>query len=1229
MKNIADSFSLTFIRKPLLSLMILLVAPVLVQAQEGDVPNDIERAALQAFYNSTNGAEWRENVRWEQEDIDNYPNSTLSGITIANGDITRLNINNFNLQGTLPQEINNLTQLQFLSITYNSGITGEVPDWSSLVNLTYMHLNNLRFSDDFPQWIGALTNLQSLYMIDTGLTGKLPGDISKLTKLQVLNLNQNNLSAANAIPASFSLLDRLVNLSLTQCSLTDVSFEQGAMTGLQSLNQLYLDNNSNLKTANGMFPDVLSDLPSLWFISMRNMGLTKLPVNFGNLSVSSLNLSNNDLSNENTFITILGVLDDLALLSDFNLTSCQIVNLPDEIGNLAGLKSLNLSSNPNINIHSIGGLTRIPDFRILNLSRCNLITLSDDFQDLDSLKTLNLGRNKLKLLPHELTEIPSLENLNLIYNGIESIPDWFGSEKMVSLKELFLNNNLIEFPFSDNFYLMVNIKLLSLAVNNLKGTIPEKFNNFTKLEFLLLTSNQLESPFPYLGNLVKLRKLWIQNNLFSGAFPNFLIPDNLIHSIQEPVEVFISFNSFNMIKTMPANSNLHFENNNFTFEQILKQNTSSIIYAPQDSVDFKRIIRVLPGEDHTFVANVDREAEGCVYQWYRKAENNSITALEVGPEATLTSVSLSDLAAEYYYTIKHPDAPALTLTSRIQKITEYYCPDSIPIDFTSQNILCAIKLKPDISSFFPDGDVIAYQWNLGDGSTSRLKTPIYTYNAPGEYTVDLTILYTYEGCDTLRTNISKVITYAPSDVPEYDEIVVEANTTRLQEVIAANAGTFSDSWPLSAENTALNNLHGLQNASMGVWRNEGMHQVKKERKRSVPIDISTDGTFEMDMFHWATASHDVVPDWIQPTEITQYNSYGFETENQDILGVYSAELYGYFGQLPIASGVNLEQKEMAFSSFESTDFLTEGNLSFGPNNRPVYKRFKVTLSLGHMARVLASPEELEGTEIVDVSSRYFDLFSDRSGTKYLYNNKIVCRAYDEAYSEVAGRDVTLLVLEDYPGNFWTGTIQTKYTPQNIQNAVIDVTHSHSGEGSLEVTNEAQSIFRQEFLSLKKDKAYMVSLWVSVKDISADTPVPKDGVGVTFSLKDKYNEVKANYFFQPSGNVIEGWQKITGIITAPEANLTLEIAFKKGEAPTAWFDDLRLQPERANMKSFVYDLENYQLKAILDEENYATLYFYDKEGKLYLVKKETVEGIKTISENIEHQVNYSHYKENVK
>jgi hypothetical protein len=100
---------------------------------------------------------------------------------------------------------------------------------------------------------------------------------------------------------------------------------------------------------------------------------------------------------------------------------------------------------------------------------------------------------------------------------------------------------------------------------------------------------------------------------------------------------------------------------------------------------------------------------------------------------------------------------------------------------------------------------------------------------------------------------------------------------------------------------------------------------------------------------------------------------------------------------------------------------------------------------------------------------------------------------------------------------------------------------------------------------------------------------------------------------PTGSIIEGWQKVEGDFEIPIGSTTMTMNFiNNGSTPNYW-DDIRVHPYNANMKSYAYDPVTLRLSAELDENNYATFYEYDEEGQLIRVKKETAQGIKTIKE----------------
>jgi hypothetical protein len=102
-------------------------------------------------------------------------------------------------------------------------------------------------------------------------------------------------------------------------------------------------------------------------------------------------------------------------------------------------------------------------------------------------------------------------------------------------------------------------------------------------------------------------------------------------------------------------------------------------------------------------------------------------------------------------------------------------------------------------------------------------------------------------------------------------------------------------------------------------------------------------------------------------------------------------------------------------------------------------------------------------------------------------------------------------------------------------------------------------------------------------------------------------------FLPSGNIIDGWQRIEGQFQVPlgSSKFALEL---KSVGGTSFFDDIRITPVKSSSKSYVFDPVTLKLSAILDEQNYASFYEYDDEGNLVRVKKETERGIMTIKES---------------
>ena len=99
-------------------------------------------------------------------------------------------------------------------------------------------------------------------------------------------------------------------------------------------------------------------------------------------------------------------------------------------------------------------------------------------------------------------------------------------------------------------------------------------------------------------------------------------------------------------------------------------------------------------------------------------------------------------------------------------------------------------------------------------------------------------------------------------------------------------------------------------------------------------------------------------------------------------------------------------------------------------------------------------------------------------------------------------------------------------------------------------------------------------------------------------------------------MIEHWQRISGDVEIPDDAATMQLyVFNFGEE--VYLDDLRMHPFEGGMVTYVYDKATLRTTAELDDNNYATFYIYDEEGKLTKTKRETTEGIKTINEGRHH------------
>jgi len=550
-------------------------------------------------------------------------------------------------------------------------------------------------------------------------------------------------------------------------------------------------------------------------------------------------------------------------------------------------------------------------------------------------------------------------------------------------------------------------------------------------------------------------------------------------------------------------------------------------------------------------------------------------------------------------------------------VGEIICETPVPVvDISEQHYLCATRFISNEVYSLLSCDTKSYLWDFGDGVTSGDKGPIHVYTNSGTYNVSLSIQYLCGDCSS-EVTVTKQITFNPTSAT-IETRLIEVETEVKNQVISASAVTFSDVWSLAHDNAALGNRSSYLNGTQGVWRNNASYAYDVPRQFSTPTNIATDGTFTLNQFDWNTANFNVVPDWIQANTMTQYSPYSFELENQDVLGIYSATLYDYGGQLPTANGVNMRHAEMGFTSFEFNDIngKPSGNWMLSSAAQPATITYQVPNAIGYSVVVNARLEDLDLAQKVNVSANAgFSgpaFISFNRLFNYLQDVDILCK---QAHPLDPKKSIVVLGRAPFEG-LWSGRLSIKLTAPPGGIATLD-THAHSGKSSLKVN--VDQTFRQEMFQLEAGKTYWVNAWVSEGNSNLLEPKLANNLGIQLTFKDKIGQSQGAVSFQPAGTIIEGWQQVKGTFICPIDKPVIELTFRPGDTGTAWYDDLRLQPEKGNMKAYVYDRNDYRLNSILDEENYASFFYYDKEGNLYLTKKETERGIKTITENVSYQI----------
>jgi len=315
---------------------------------------------------------------------------------------------------------------------------------------------------------------------------------------------------------------------------------------------------------------------------------------YGEEMLTVVDLSENDLSNAKS----LEKISCYKALSSLHIRNCKLPSLPWDVfqSDLTSLKVLNAPGNNFVKVP----MHLLPEsIMTLNLADNNIESLGDDVS-LPNLTKLDLQNNKnLVRLPLKLCT-PSLQHANFSKNNIEVVPKDFLMSCKGSLQTLDLSENQLTLPM--NLIEHSELQILELGRNKIRS-VPVIHENLIKLNLDKNDITSIEGLYPVLKQCNDFGKTedgdWFRPKLKEL----FLSQNNLseLHSQSMAVMTKLSFIDVvnNSLETLPSVVGYLRDLNKVAIDgnpfRIIR---SAISYRAEGGIDTEKLLRSLRKRDY-------------------------------------------------------------------------------------------------------------------------------------------------------------------------------------------------------------------------------------------------------------------------------------------------------------------------------------------------------------------------------------------------------------------------------------------------------------------------------------------------------------------------------------------------------------------------------------------------------------------------------------------------------